>query len=153
MLTGVTISNGIDWDPDGRWCYYVDTPERRVDRFAFDGERGLLSERTVAVDLTDAPGDPDGLTVDAEGCLWVAMWDGGQVRRHAPDGELLAIVDLPLDRPTSCAFGGRELDRLFITTSRYGLSAKQLSAQPEAGRMFALEPGVAGKPSTPFGGP
>jgi sugar lactone lactonase YvrE len=141
VLSGVTISNGIDWDPSGRWCYYVDSPERRVDRFAFDGDRGQLGERTTAVDLADVPGMPDGITVDADGCLWIAIWDGGQVRRHAPDGRLLAVVELPVDRPTSCAFGGRGLDRLYVTTSRYKLPA----AEPLAGRLFCLEPGVSGK--------
>lgn len=152
VLTGVTISNGIDWDPTGRWCYYVDSRERRVDRFAFDPEHGALGERTVLVDLGQVAGEPDGLTVDSEGCVWVAMWDGRQVRRHAPDGALLATVDVPVDRPTSCAFGGEELDRLYITTSRYGLSAEQLSEQPLAGKVLCLAPGVSGKAATPFGG-
>jgi sugar lactone lactonase YvrE len=152
VLSGVTISNGIDWDPSGRWCYYVDSPERRVDRFAFDAERGQLGERTTAVDLADVPGMPDGLTVDADGCIWVAIWDGGQVRRHAPDGRLLAVVELPLDRPTSCAFGGPALDRLYVTTSRFRLTADQLSAQPHAGKLFCLDPGTAGKASMPFRG-
>jgi sugar lactone lactonase YvrE len=151
MLSGVSISNGIDWDPSGRWCYYVDTPERRIDRFAFDGERGELGRRGTLVDLGNAPGAPDGLTVDADGCVWVAMWEGGQVRRHAPDGRLLAVVDLPVERPTSCAFGGPALDRLYITTSRHELSAQQLAEQPHAGKVFCLEPGVAGRPATPFG--
>jgi sugar lactone lactonase YvrE len=77
--------------------------------------------------------------------LWIAIWDGGQVRRHAPDGQLLAVVELPVDRPTSCAFGGRDLDQLYVTTSRYELAG----AQPLAGAVFCLEPGVSGKPSPP----
>jgi sugar lactone lactonase YvrE len=153
MLSGVTISNGIDWDPSGRWCYYVDTAERRVDRFAFDGERGELGERTTLVDLGDVPGQPDGLTVDAEGCVWVAMWDGRQIRRHDPDGRLLAVVELPVDRPTSCVFGGSQLDRLYITTSQFGLSDEQLADQPDAGKLLCVDPGVSGRPSMPFGGP
>jgi len=100
----------------------------------------------------EGEGYPDGMTVDAEGCLWIAFWDGWCVRRFSPEGERLAELKLPVARPTSCAFGGSNLDRLFVTSASIGLSVEDKASQPQAGGLFLLEPGVRGLADTPFGG-
>jgi len=118
VLDGVTISNGIDWSPDGRLAYYNDTPTGRVAVFDYDVEAGLTSMRTF-VEIPSEDGYPDGLTVDAEGGVWVALYAGGAVRRYTPEGKLDAVVAVPVAKPTACTFGER--GALFITTSREGL--------------------------------
>jgi sugar lactone lactonase YvrE len=146
VLDGVTISNGLEWSPDGRRAFYADTATERIDVFDYDRERGLTGRRTFAA----VPGcNPDGLTVDSEGGVWVALYDGGAVRRYAPDGTLDEVVELPVSKTTACTFGGRRLDRLFITTSREDLAP---GAEPQAGALFACTPGVTGVPVREFAG-
>ncbi|MFF0450014.1 SMP-30/gluconolactonase/LRE family protein [Streptomyces sp. NPDC004609] len=135
VLTGVTISNGLAWSPD--------TATGRVDAFDYDTERGLTARRT-AVRIPDAAGLPDGLAVDAEGHLWVALWGGSAVHRYTPQGRLDAVVELPATQVTACAFGGPDLDRLYITTSRMGLDP---AAEPLAGALFRADVGVPGLPA------
>ena len=143
----VALSNGIDWSPDGRVCHYVDSLAHRVDTIHLDVEGlPIRSEALVHVDSI-----PDGLSVDAEGAVWVALWDGGAIHRYTPQGRLDRVVEVPGGFITSCAFGGPELTTLFITTARGGLSEDQLRAQPHAGALFALDVGVAGRGYTPFG--
>ncbi|TKK86530.1 SMP-30/gluconolactonase/LRE family protein [Herbidospora galbida] len=144
VLTDVTCSNGIDWSPDGARCYYVDTPTRRIDVFDAD----MTGRRTFA-DTSDQPGMPDGLTVDAEGGVWVAFWGGGRVVRYwegAPD----VVIELPVTQVTSCAFGGPGLDQLYISTSTEELSPAQLRDQPAAGAIFRAQPGHRGRPANRF---
>ena len=148
-LTGVTISNGLDWSDDGSTAFYIDSTPGRVDTFAFDGATGELSERTSFAHIESTLGLPDGLTIDAEGGVWVALWDGGAVRRYAPDGTLDAVVPLPCGRVTACAFGGDDLSELFITTSRLGLPP---GADPSGGALFRCRPGVRGRPVREFAG-
>ena len=151
VLDGVTISNGFGFSPDGARAYYVDTPTRKVD--VFDHRDGTLTGRRTAFEPADGPGFPDGLTVDAEGCVWVALFDGAAVHRYTPDGELLAVVPLPVAQVTACTFGGPGLDRLYVTTSREGLDADALAAQPLAGALFCVDlPGVRGLPVLEFAG-
>jgi sugar lactone lactonase YvrE len=151
VLDGVTISNGLGFSPDGTRAYYVDTPTRRVD--VFDHADGTLTDRRPAVHIAEGPGSPDGLTVDAEGCLWVALFGGAAVHRYSPDGELLAVVPLPVAQVTACTFGGPNLDRLYITTSRHGLDDDARAAQPLAGALFSVDvPGVRGLPALEFAG-
>jgi len=150
VLTGVTVSNGIDWSPDGTLCYFADTPLDRVDVFDHDPATGRLARRRPFVDTTRLPGMPDGLTVDADGCVWVAFWGGAQVCCFAPDGTLLATVPLPVSQVTSCAFGGPGLDLLFITTSTEHLDEAARAAQPDAGALFVVETGRRGRAATPF---
>ncbi|MGX7680309.1 SMP-30/gluconolactonase/LRE family protein [Jatrophihabitans sp. DSM 45814] len=138
VLEGLTISNGIGWSPDGRTMYLVDSGPRRIIAFAFDPENGALSGRRTIVQLDEGTATPDGLTVDDEGCLWVAVWDSGSVRRYLPDGSLLATVPMPVGRPTSCAFGGQDRTTLFVTSARNGLSPAALGQQPDAGRVFSV---------------
>ncbi|MER7506048.1 SMP-30/gluconolactonase/LRE family protein [Nonomuraea pusilla] len=142
VLTGVTVSNGFDFSPDGSLAYYNDTATGRVDVLDYDPERGLSGRRPFAV-IEPGHGQPDGLTVDAEGGVWVALWQGSAVRRYAPDGTLDAVVTLPVTKVSAVAFGGDGLDRLYITTSALDVDRAE---QPLAGAVFAADPGVRGRP-------
>jgi sugar lactone lactonase YvrE len=144
MVAGTTISNGLGWSGDGATLWYVDSGPATVDAFDFDVGAGTLSNRRTVIGFDRDDGVPDGLTLDAEDHVWVAVWDGGEVRRYAPDGRLIARVRLPVDRPTSCCFGGSDLATLFVSTARKGLSEDQLRSQPDAGRLFRAEVGVRG---------
>jgi sugar lactone lactonase YvrE len=150
MVEGVTISNGIGWSPDQRTMYFIDTPTRRVDAFEFDLDIGSIQNRRTL--LTIERGMPDGMTVDADGGLWVALWDGWAVHRYAPDGRLDRVVELPVARVTSCAFGGDDLDTLFVTSAQVGLEAEDFVRQPDAGSVFAIDAGVSGQEPGRFAG-
>lgn len=152
LVTGVGISNGLGWSPAGDLLYYVDTPARRVDVFDYDLATGTPSARRVFADLHDAPGNPDGLTVDADGGVWVVMCRAGMVRRHSADGRLDDILPLPVSRPTSCAFGGPSLDTLYVTSGQLDMGDAELAAEPLAGALLACRPGPAGLPSAFFAG-
>ncbi|WP_328326189.1 MULTISPECIES: SMP-30/gluconolactonase/LRE family protein [unclassified Streptomyces] len=141
-----SVSNGIGWSPDGTLMYYVDTPTRRIDVFDFDGE--LPHSRRAFATIEPGAGFPDGLTVDAEGCVWVALWDGAAVRRYTPAGALDRTVALPVQRPTACAFGGRELHDLYISTARGGLTAPH----PLSGSLLVVPGAGQGLPQPPFAG-
>ncbi|MFF8713281.1 SMP-30/gluconolactonase/LRE family protein [Streptomyces sp. NPDC015184] len=144
--TPVSCGNGVGWSPDGRSMYFVDTPTRRIDVFDFDGEHAV--NRRPFATVEEGAGFPDGLTVDAEGAVWVALWDGAAVRRHTPDGALDRIVELPVRRPTACAFGGAELRDLYISTARTGLVAPH----PLSGSLLVLPDAGRGMPGTAFAG-
>jgi sugar lactone lactonase YvrE len=150
VLTGVTISNGIDWSPDASLCYFVDSPLRRVDVFDYDRSAAALARRRVFADTSHLPGIPDGLTVDADGGVWVAFFGGGRVRRFTPDGRLDVTIGLPVSQVTSCCFGGARLDELFISTSTEGLSPVELGEQAGAGGIFRARPGHHGRQGTEF---
>jgi sugar lactone lactonase YvrE len=152
MRTGVSISNGLDWSPDGRTFYFTDSTTRCVDVYDFDVETGDISNRRLLIQLPDPIATPDGMAVDAHGTLWIAMWDGGCVRRFDPQGGLLETIELPVSRPTSVAFGGENLDRLFVTSARNGLSASQLAEESHPGAIFVIEPGVTGRLPHAFDG-
>ncbi|MEU1127821.1 SMP-30/gluconolactonase/LRE family protein [Streptomyces sp. NPDC005899] len=142
----VTVGNGTGWSPDGRLMYYIDTPTRRIDVFDVDGER--VVNRRPFVTVEPGSGWPDGLTVDADGCVWVAFWDGAAVRRYTPDGRPDRVVDLPVRRPTACAFGGPGLRDLYISTARTGQDAPH----PLAGSLLVLPDAGHGLPGTAFAG-
>jgi sugar lactone lactonase YvrE len=144
---GVTISNGLEWSPDGSVAYYDDTPTHRIAVLDYAADSGLTGARTF-VQLADDE-NPDGLTVDAEGAVWVALYGAGQVRRYTVDGRLDGVVEIPAAQVTACTFGGPRLDRLYITTSRENLPP---DADPLAGALFAVDPGVAGRPVREFAG-
>lgn len=150
MLDGITMSNGLGWSPDGDRLYYVDSTTRQVDEIEFDPAAGTLGRRRCLAAINPHDGMPDGLTVDAEGGVWVALYGGGVIHRYAPDGTLGAVLRLPVQTCTSLAFGGDELDVLFITTGRHRLSDRQLADQPLAGRLFRADVGVAGLPPAEF---
>lgn len=149
VLAGVTVSNGLDWSPDGALAYYVDSAEQRVDVFDHDPESGLTGRRAL-VEIPRSAGTPDGLCVDADGCVWVAMWCGSAVHRYRPDGVLDGVVELPVTQVTACTFGGDGLDELLITTSRQGLPAGAQAGQ--AGAVFRCRPGVVGRLPRTFAG-
>jgi sugar lactone lactonase YvrE len=151
LLEDVTISNGLGWSPDGGTMYYVDTPSRRIDAFDYDVATGAISRRRSFVEI-EGNGRPDGLCVDVEGAVWVALWPGWSVRRYLRDGTLDAIVPVPVAEVSSCVFGGPSLDALFITTAWSTLSAGERRAQPHAGSLFRTSVGVRGVPRAAFAG-
>jgi sugar lactone lactonase YvrE len=139
-VTGVGVSNGLAWSPDHRTLYYIDSPTRQVRAFDFDPATGSLSNGRVAFSIPAEEGFPDGMTIDREGMLWIGHWDGWQVARWDPaSGEKLLGLKLPAARITSCTFGGEQLDDLFVTSAREGLSPKELEAQPLAGAVFVFK--------------
>lgn len=142
VLEGVTTSNGIDWSPDERLMYYADTGTRRIDVFDFDPETAAIANRRPFATFGEAEGKPDGLVLDEEGCVWVALWQGSAVRCYGPDGRLRQQIDLPVSRPTKCAFGGANLDALYITSATSG--------EPHAGGVFVTRPGVRGRRARAF---
>ncbi|MFE9770591.1 SMP-30/gluconolactonase/LRE family protein [Streptomyces sp. NPDC005931] len=147
-LDDVAVSNGTGWSPDGRLMYYADTPTRRVDVLDHDPDSGRVTGRRTFAVVEDDAGFPDGLTVDADGCVWVALWEGGALRRYTPAGNLDRVVPLPVPRVTACAFGGGDLTDLYVTTARTGPSAPHplagsLLVIPGAGRGVA-QPAFAG---------
>ncbi|HKU11100.1 MAG TPA: SMP-30/gluconolactonase/LRE family protein [Sinomonas sp.] len=152
LLADVTLSNGLAWSPDGRTMYYIDTFLERVDAFDYDLDTGAIESRRPVVDLHEAEGRPDGMTVDAEGNLWVAMARGQAVRCYDTRGRLQHLVDVPAPIATSCAFGGPELADLYITTGQWPASPEQLRDWPHAGAIFRLSgTGARGLPSHRFG--
>jgi sugar lactone lactonase YvrE len=154
VLEGTTISNGLAWSAGGATLYYIDTGGQAIQAFDFDLETGGVSRRRDIAEVPVALGRPDGMAIDSEGMLWVALWDGGLVTRWDPkSGALLDRVSLPVSRPTSCAFGGPNLEDLYITSARSGLDAETLEAQPLAGGLFRARVGVGGVPEFEFGLP
>ncbi len=151
LYAPVSISNGLAWSQDGGTLYYIDTLVPEVKAFPYDLATGEIGEETAAVKFAPGQGLPDGMTIDAEGNLWVAFWGGWAVRCYSPKtGELLATVEVPCSQVTSCTFGGPNLDRLFITTARIGISEEKLAKEPLAGSIFVCEPGVQGVPVQKF---
>ena len=142
MLGGMVASNGVGWSPDGLVLYSTDTGRARIDRFTLSEDGSALERIGTLMTAADGEGRPDGLTVDAEGAVWTAMWGGGSVRRYSPDGELLTEVPLPVTYPTSVCLGGVELSTLFVTTSRCHLA--EGASEPTAGSVFAVNAGVSG---------
>jgi len=150
MRDGVSISNGLAWSADTRTLYYIDSPTRTVQAFDYDAERGTIGPPRVAIALAEADGWPDGCCMDAEGMLWIAHWGAAKVTRwDAAAARLLGTVKLPVANVTSCAFGGVRRDRLFITTAQ---DEARAGAEPEAGYLFQLDPGVAGPELPVFAG-
>ncbi|MGW0130977.1 SMP-30/gluconolactonase/LRE family protein [Streptomyces sp. NPDC003299] len=146
VLDDVAVSNGTGWSPDGRLMYYIDSPTRRVDVFSYAD--GRVDDRRPFARIEEGAGFPDGLTVDADGCVWVALWDGGAVRRYTPDGRLDRVITLPTPRVTACAFGGPGLTDLYVTTARVGLT----TPHPTAGSLLVVPGAGQGLPQPAFQG-
>jgi sugar lactone lactonase YvrE len=138
VLDGVTISNGIGWSRDDSLMYYIDSPEQRIDVFDFDLESGRAADRRAFVSIDESDGTPDGLTVDDEGGVWVALHGGGCVRRYDERGNLDAVLNVPAEKVTSCCFGGDDGRSLFVTT------------REPVGNVYVAQPGVSGPPAQPF---
>jgi sugar lactone lactonase YvrE len=150
VLKDLTVSNGLGWSPDGSLVYFIDTADARVDVLRLSSSGTWVREPFVRIDAS--LGSPDGLTVDAAGNLWVAMCFGGRVLSYSPRAELRAIVDVPATLATSVTFGGDDLDLLFVTTGRAGLSEEELGAQPHAGSVFVARTGSVGLAPALFAG-
>ena len=153
VLTEVSISNGIGWSPDQSTMYYIDTLTFRVDRFDYDPGTGEIEGRRPFLTFDGSTGGPDGMTVDAEGCLWVAFFGGYHVQRFSPEGERLETVVTPgAPQTTCCCFGGPDLDTLYITTARDPIAGVSTDGEPNSGALFAADVGAVGLPTNLFAG-
>lgn len=152
MLERVTTSNGIDWSLDARLMYYVDTGRACIDIFDFDAETGAIWNRRPLVIIPERDGKPDGIVLDAEGCIWLALWGGAAIHRYTPDGRLDRKIKVPVSHPTKCAFGGADLSELYITSASQPLDAEGRSKEPHAGSLLRCRPGIKGRPANLFAG-
>ena len=152
FLKDITIANGMDWSPDNKICYYIDTPTKKVSRFNFNIETSELEGELEAIDVSQYSGAPDGMCVDAAGNLWVAFWGGGCVRSFSPTGELLAQVDVAATLVTNCAFGGADLSTLYITCAIPSYEDFVKGEEPLAGSLFKADVGAKGRLQNNFAG-
>jgi len=152
MDDGFHISNGMGWSPDDKKFYFTDSVKRLIYEYDFDLESGSIENRRTFVEVPEGVGVPDGLTVDSEGCVWSVHWDGWCITRYDPEGNVERVINVPVPRPTSCAFGGPDLSTLYISSARIRLSAQELVEAPLSGSIFALDAGVKGLPSNEFAG-
>jgi sugar lactone lactonase YvrE len=141
---GIVLPNGIAFSPDGRTMYVTEMWARRISAFDFDAKKGSVSRRRVLITLPEEEGYPDGLIVDEQGFLWSGHWQGFRMTRYDPDGKKERIVEVPVPTATCMAFGGKDLDQLFVTTGKKGLTEEQLAKYPQAGDLFKVKPGVRG---------
>jgi sugar lactone lactonase YvrE len=152
-LSGVGISNGIAWSPDNKWMYYIDTPTNKVVCFDINIETGDIDNPIDVIHFPEGEGSPDGMTIDEEGMLWIAHWGGSKVSRWNPKtGKQLQTIDIPALNVTSCTFGGKELNELYITTARTGMTEEQLARYPYSGGLFRIKMEVKGRPAYYFKG-
>jgi sugar lactone lactonase YvrE len=151
MDSGFTVSNGLGWSPDRRTFYFIDTFRRVIYAYDFSAAAGAISNRRVFARTVESDGYPDGLAVDAEGHVLVAFWGGWKIIRYDPDGKPEREIRFPVANPTACAFGGRDLDELYVTTARLGLKADELVKQPLAGDLFRVRLNIQGQEEPLFG--
>lgn len=152
-LDNLTISNGLAWSLDSQTMYFIDSLTQQVVAFDFDLAMGALSRPRVVIEIPKEDGLPDGMTIDSEGKLWIALWGGHQVAQWDPvSGKRLRHIPVPASQVASCAFGGPDLEVLYITTARIGLSPSDLATQPLAGGLFKTRPGVRGVSAFEFAG-
>lgn len=152
MLSDMGIPNGLGWSPDHTVMYITDSARRAISAYDFDEESGSISHGRVLISTTQTSYDPDGLAMDSEGYIWSACWNGAQIVRYDPQGVIERVVEVPALRPTSCAFGGPDLDELYITSSRADLSEEELARYPLSGDLFRLKTVIRGAPTYPFAG-
>ena len=149
VCKGIMMSNGIAFSPDGRTLYHTDTrPKGLIHAWDFDLASGEVANQRIFADFSQRSGRPDGCAMDSSGCLWVAEVGAGNLLRFDPEGKIILEVPLPVSRPTSVCFGGKDLETLFITSMTHGVSPEDLPGQPLAGRLLAFEPGISGQPQT-----
>ncbi len=151
VLRDLTISNGLGWSLDRRTMYFIDSGPGVVYAFDVDENGNISNQRTLVQFDQASDGVPDGMCIDAEGALWIALWGGYQVRRYSHIGELLARVDIPTMQPACCAIGGSNGTTLYVTTAREDMSSEQLEFEPDAGRLFCIDVGIPGVPLNSFG--
>ena len=152
IISNVSCANSTCFSPDGKVMYFADTPTGQIWSYDYDADSGAVSNKRVFADFSDQPGVPDGSIVDAEGYLWNAQWNGYRVVRYRPDGTIDRIVNMPVMNPTCVAFGGKNLDILFVTTARYLMTPDQIEAEPLSGGLFALKVDVQGLNEPKFSG-
>ena len=152
LIDQISCANSICFSPSGNTMFFADTPDREILAFDYDEDRGRLTNKRLHASFKQEPGLPDGSCVDAEGGVWNAEWEGHRVVRVAPNGTIDHVIDVPVWKPTCCAFGGPNLDTLFITTSRLMSDEAALKKEPSAGGLFAVKPGIRGVIDTPFKG-
>lgn len=153
LLSNVTVSNGLTWSPDYKTFYYIDTPTREVKAFDYDLDTGTIANPRVVVHTHESLGWPDGMTSDTQGNLWIAMWGGAQITRWDPNtGQLLEQIPVPAKNVSSCVFGGKNLNELYITSARKGLDKDALTRYPLTGGLFCLQTNVEGMPTFEFTG-
>jgi sugar lactone lactonase YvrE len=150
ILSDITVPNALAWSPDDSTLYFADTADGRIRAYEFDADEGRLGKMRILVESGVLPGKPDGATIDADGCLWNARYEGGCVARITPQGRVDRVIKVPASQVTSCAFGGSDLHTLFITTARQRLTPEDLFAQPLAGSVFAVRLDVRGLPEPGF---
>jgi sugar lactone lactonase YvrE len=151
LFGNVCISNGLTWSPDHKIFYYIDTPTREVRAFDYDASSGSIANQRRAVTITDGLGWPDGMTSDTDGNLWIAMWGGAQLTRWDPNsGKLLEQVPMPILQPSSCVFGGKDMNELYITSARKGMKEEELNQYPLSGGVFKLVTKTQGIPTFEF---
>ena len=153
LFGGVTISNGLTWSPDHKTFYYIDTPTREVKAFDYDLETGAIANPRVAVRVPESLGWPDGMTSDMQGNLWIAMWGGAQVTKWDPTtGQLLERIPVPAKNVSSCVFGGKDMNELYLTSARVGLDEATLNQYPLTGGVFRIETKAEGMSIFDFAG-
>jgi L-arabinonolactonase len=152
MLDGIGISNSFVWSLDEQTFFFADTLDAAIDRFDYTAATGSIANRRRIVDLKGSGIGPDGSTIDTDGFLWNAQWDGWRIARYSPEGILDRIVELPVQKPTSCMFGGADLKTLYVTSAIWNLTPDELRRQPQAGGLFALDVGIGGVPEPRFAG-
>ncbi|MEY9894129.1 sugar lactone lactonase YvrE [Catenulispora sp. MAP12-49] len=152
VLDGLTIPNGLGWSPDGAVMYVTDTAPGTITAYDFEPDTGTLTEPRTLITIDPRFGGPDGLTVDADGHVWTALWDGGAVLRIAADGAVVGVVELPVPRLASCCFAGPDLTDLIVTTASVALDQETLRRYPESGTTYRMRTDIRGLPSTRFGG-
>jgi L-arabinonolactonase len=149
LFDGVSCANSTCFSPDGRRMYFADSPTKTIVAFDYEPDKGRLGTKRI---VAEVDGIPDGSCVDSEGCIWNAVWEGYRVERWSPDGDLIQVVEIPVRKPTCCAFGGTDLATLYITTSRLMEEESTLEREPSAGSLYAVRPGVSGLIDKPFAG-
>lgn len=152
VLSPVSISNGIAWSPDKKFMYFIDTPTNKVSTYNYEESTGNISYLGTGAEIPVELGSPDGMTIDEDGMIWVAHWGGAMISRWNPyNGNLLDTIQVPAKNVTSCTFGGENLDELFITTARHGLSEDDLATYPQSGGLFKVKVGIKGLPANYYG--
>lgn len=152
LIDGIACANSTCFTADGKTLFFADTPDKEILAYDYDLKTGSVSNKRVHCDFSNEPGLPDGSCVDSEGGVWNAEWEGRRVVRVSPGGDIDQIIELPVWKPTCCAFGGSGLDTLFITTSRMWTEEEILAKEPGSGGLFAVKPGAQGVLDMPFSG-